>query len=306
MRVRGRRRRRRLRPPARRDCGTRHVARLNAARADRAVAIATSPDRTRRCRRCSATAAVHHALIAAGLRLRASLVVDTGDARDAHQVAALCAFGASAVCPSLGYDIARSIAPADATGCDAAARALSPGARARPADDSVEDGRVHVPRLLRRRSCSRFSASTRRLVGSVFSGHASPVGGVALADIAATALRASCAGVRRQTPRCSNIRGCTATGATASITRPIRSSSAACSSARRGRQPAGDYAHVHVARLQPSALGCPRSARIRSGGAPIRVERRRAGRRRSAGAFSRRRCRSARCRPKRTGRSRER
>jgi len=58
-----------------------------------------------------ATSAVHHALIARGLRLRASLVVDTGDARDAHQFAALCAFGASAVCPRLGWETAAS--PAD-------------------------------------------------------------------------------------------------------------------------------------------------------------------------------------------------
>jgi len=61
--------------------------------------------------------AIHHALVAAGLRMRASLVVESADARDAHQVAALCAFGASAVCPSLGYAIVESIAPADDTGC---------------------------------------------------------------------------------------------------------------------------------------------------------------------------------------------
>jgi glutamate synthase domain-containing protein 2/glutamate synthase domain-containing protein 1/glutamate synthase domain-containing protein 3 len=65
-----------------------------------------------------ATAAVHQALTARGLRMRASLVLDTGDARDAHQLAALCAFGASAVCPSLGYDTVASLAPADSTGCD--------------------------------------------------------------------------------------------------------------------------------------------------------------------------------------------
>ena len=34
-------------------------------------------------------------------RMRASLVADAGEARDAHQLSALCAFGASAVCPWL-------------------------------------------------------------------------------------------------------------------------------------------------------------------------------------------------------------
>jgi glutamate synthase domain-containing protein 2 len=46
---------------------------------------------------------VHQALIERGLRLRASLVVDTDEARDSHQLALLCAFGASAVHPALGY-----------------------------------------------------------------------------------------------------------------------------------------------------------------------------------------------------------
>ncbi|MEO8333578.1 MAG: glutamate synthase large subunit [bacterium] len=51
-----------------------------------------------------AAAAVHQHLIRAGLRLRVSLVVDTGDARDEHALAALVGFGADAVCPRLAYD----------------------------------------------------------------------------------------------------------------------------------------------------------------------------------------------------------
>lgn len=41
-----------------------------------------------------------------GLRLEASLVVDTGDARTTHQVAALIGYGAAAVCPYLTYGLA--------------------------------------------------------------------------------------------------------------------------------------------------------------------------------------------------------
>ena len=48
-----------------------------------------------------AVSAVHHHLARRGLRLRASLVVETGEARDDHQVAALLGFGAEAVCPYL-------------------------------------------------------------------------------------------------------------------------------------------------------------------------------------------------------------
>ena len=50
-----------------------------------------------------ATGAVHHALITAGLRCDANLVVKTGAARDPHQIAALIGYGATAVYPYLAY-----------------------------------------------------------------------------------------------------------------------------------------------------------------------------------------------------------
>jgi glutamate synthase (ferredoxin) len=65
-----------------------------------------------------ATAAAHQGLIAGGLRLRVSIVVETSDARDAHQIAALLAFGASAVCPALGYDTIADVVASDPTGCN--------------------------------------------------------------------------------------------------------------------------------------------------------------------------------------------
>jgi glutamate synthase domain-containing protein 2/glutamate synthase domain-containing protein 1/glutamate synthase domain-containing protein 3 len=61
-----------------------------------------------------ATAAVHDRLLAAGLRTRASVVLETDEARDAHQVATLLAFGASAVFPSLGFDTIAAVAGPDA------------------------------------------------------------------------------------------------------------------------------------------------------------------------------------------------
>ena len=50
-----------------------------------------------------AVGAVHHALIDAGLRCDANLVVETGTARDPHQIAALIGYGATAVYPYLAY-----------------------------------------------------------------------------------------------------------------------------------------------------------------------------------------------------------
>ncbi len=50
-----------------------------------------------------ATGAVHHALIDAGLRCKTNIVVETGTVRDAHQMACLIGYGATAVYPYLAY-----------------------------------------------------------------------------------------------------------------------------------------------------------------------------------------------------------
>jgi glutamate synthase (NADPH/NADH) large chain len=50
-----------------------------------------------------ATGAVHHRLVATGLRLKCNILVETGTARDAHHFACLLGFGATAVYPYLAY-----------------------------------------------------------------------------------------------------------------------------------------------------------------------------------------------------------
>jgi glutamate synthase (NADPH/NADH) large chain len=52
-----------------------------------------------------ATGAVHHALIRAGQRCNANLVVETGTARDPHHFGCLIGFGATAVYPYLAYQV---------------------------------------------------------------------------------------------------------------------------------------------------------------------------------------------------------
>jgi glutamate synthase (NADPH/NADH) large chain len=51
------------------------------------------------------TGAVHHDLIAQGLRTDANLIIETGFARDPHQCAVLLGFGATAIYPYLAYDV---------------------------------------------------------------------------------------------------------------------------------------------------------------------------------------------------------
>ena len=56
-----------------------------------------------------AIATVHHHLIRRGRRMRASLIAETGDARDVHHFAALIGFGASAVNPYLAFETLREL-----------------------------------------------------------------------------------------------------------------------------------------------------------------------------------------------------
>ena len=51
-----------------------------------------------------ATGAVHHALIKAGCRCDANIVLETGSARDSHQIAVLVGYGATAIYPYLAYE----------------------------------------------------------------------------------------------------------------------------------------------------------------------------------------------------------
>ena len=52
-----------------------------------------------------ATGAVHHRLVNEGLRCDANIIVETATARDAHHMAALIGYGATAVNPYLGFNI---------------------------------------------------------------------------------------------------------------------------------------------------------------------------------------------------------
>jgi glutamate synthase domain-containing protein 2/glutamate synthase domain-containing protein 1/glutamate synthase domain-containing protein 3 len=56
-----------------------------------------------------ATGAVHHHLIRTGRRMKASILCETGEARDVHQFACLISYGASAICPYLGFETVREL-----------------------------------------------------------------------------------------------------------------------------------------------------------------------------------------------------
>lgn len=62
-----------------------------------------------------ATAAVHHHLNGKQCRMRISLVVETGEARDTHQMAVLFGYGAAAVCPYLAIETIQEVLEKDKT-----------------------------------------------------------------------------------------------------------------------------------------------------------------------------------------------
>src|SRR5215469_7103181 len=56
-----------------------------------------------------AVGAVHHHLIRVGKRMKCSLITETGEARDVHQIACLISYGASAACPYLAFETIREL-----------------------------------------------------------------------------------------------------------------------------------------------------------------------------------------------------
>ena len=132
-----------------------------------------------------AVAALHERLIADGLRTRTSIVVETGEARDAHQVAVLCAYGASAVLPRIGLQTAASLG----------ARTGDTGAPARYRQ-ALENGLL---KIMSKMGVTTFAAYCgaglfdvvgldRALVEHFFSGARSPLGGRTLTHIAQATL----------------------------------------------------------------------------------------------------------------------
>ncbi|MES2657667.1 MAG: glutamate synthase large subunit [Verrucomicrobiota bacterium] len=57
---------------------------------------------------------IHHHLTRIRKRMRASIVVESGEVRDVHQIACCFGFGATAICPYLGYASVRQLVTADA------------------------------------------------------------------------------------------------------------------------------------------------------------------------------------------------
>ncbi|HXI91905.1 MAG TPA: glutamate synthase large subunit [Blastocatellia bacterium] len=135
-----------------------------------------------------AVGALHSHLIRKGLRMRASLVVRTGEARDDHHIACLIGFGANAVSPSLAFDVIAHEGPR---------RGLTSSDAFRNYRRALEDGLLKIMAKMGISTLSGYCGSQtfeivgldKHLVEEYFSGAPCRLNGVGLDEIAGDALR---------------------------------------------------------------------------------------------------------------------
>ena len=87
-----------------------------------------------------ATGLVHHRLVSTGLRTKATLVVETDEAREVHHFACLLGYGAEAICPRLVLETLAQLAAADKIGGDRPSAAEAQ----RRFKHAIEDGVLKV------------------------------------------------------------------------------------------------------------------------------------------------------------------
>jgi len=128
-----------------------------------------------------ATSAVHHRLGRAGRRMRAGIVVETGEARETHHVACLVGFGAEAVNPYLMLESARELVDDDPE--PALVKALDAGLL-------KVISKLGISTVASYRGAQAFEAIglDRGLVDAWFTGTHSRLGGVGIEALAGEAL----------------------------------------------------------------------------------------------------------------------
>ncbi|HEY3238338.1 MAG TPA: glutamate synthase-related protein, partial [Acidimicrobiia bacterium] len=138
-----------------------------------------------------ATGAVHHRLMRAQLRSAASLVVDTGDARDVDSVACMLGYGADAICPRLALESVATMADTDQLGETNSAEAQTRFQAA------LEDGVLKIMSKMGISTVDGYRAAqifealglAAEVVDACLAGTASQVGGLGFAALGADALR---------------------------------------------------------------------------------------------------------------------
>ncbi len=139
-----------------------------------------------------AASAVHHHLTRVGKRMRASLICETGEARDVHQMACLLGYGVSAIVPYLGYETCREILekmPAESR--PGYVQALKSYRSALEAGVLKIMSKMGVSVLASYRGAQMFEAIglSSKLVEQCFTGTSTQIEGIGFREIARESLR---------------------------------------------------------------------------------------------------------------------
>jgi glutamate synthase (ferredoxin) len=134
-----------------------------------------------------AVGTVHHRLVARQLRTKATLVVETDEAREVHHFACLLGYGAEAVCPRLALETLAAMAAADKVGGDRP----SPAEAQLRFKHAIEDGVLKVMSKMGISDVASYSGSqifdaiglAREVVDRAFAGTPCPVDGIGFAEL---------------------------------------------------------------------------------------------------------------------------
>jgi glutamate synthase (ferredoxin) len=134
-----------------------------------------------------AVGAVHERLVAEELRTFATILVESDEPREVHHFACLLGYGAEAICPRLALETVAALADADKLGAD---RPSPDEAQARYRR-AVEDGLLKVMSKMGISDVASYCGAqlfdvvglAAEVVDRCFTGTASPVGGLGLAEL---------------------------------------------------------------------------------------------------------------------------
>jgi glutamate synthase (ferredoxin) len=134
-----------------------------------------------------AVGAVHHHLVATGLRTHATLLVESDEPREVHHFACLLGYGAEAICPRLALETLASMAAGDKIGGD---HPSPPEAQVR-FKTAIEDGVLKVMSKMGISDVASYCGAqifeaiglAQEVVDVAFRGTPCPVGGVGFAEL---------------------------------------------------------------------------------------------------------------------------
>ena len=139
-----------------------------------------------------AVGAVHHRLVAHGLRTQTSIICETDDARDTHSFACLLGYGADVVCPRLALDAIADLADNGRLGRDNASAGEAQEAYRHAVADGVLKimGKMGISTLDSYRSAQIFEAVGlgADVIDAALVGTPSKIGGISLAALGADVL----------------------------------------------------------------------------------------------------------------------